>query len=52
MVRPKASNEKLCMAAAFAAAVTTETIKHEDLIARTGSFSIFALFSNLAPEVF
>ena len=51
MVRPKASKDSLDMAGSFALAVTTESKSGQDLIARIGNFSIFALFSRIAPEV-
>jgi len=51
MVRPKASKISRDVASAFALSVTTSSHHHEDLVARTGRFSIFTLFSRLAPKV-
>ena len=51
MVRPKASQCVCDFASTFAFAVTAESSNREDLIARSGSFSIFALLSRVAPKV-
>ena len=51
MVRPKASRSACDFASTFAFAVTAVSSDSEDLVARCGSFSIFALLSRVAPKV-
>ena len=49
MGRPKASPRILEFAVLFADAVTTDSPNY--LVARTGKYSIFALLSQVAPDV-
>ena len=51
MVRPKASQHAKSLATAFASVVTKFTNRQEDLVARSGEFSIFELFAKLIPKV-
>jgi hypothetical protein len=48
---PSASSNVTQLSAAFACAVTTPTANGDDLIARNGDESLFALFGKLLPQV-
>ena len=50
MVRPKASKISCEIASTFAMIVTVETENKDDLLARIGPYSIYAVFSRLVPK--